>query len=169
LRTIGDQRRGIDIDDGAVAQTQAWEELLAQAVVSGHQTAQLAVTKTPEKTSHRVAVGEFGQPQKRRDQTVVNQRLSILDTSDPRHDSKQVSQKKIDWVITSRTVARPTHLMLQEVPKVERFAKLPKKNQASVPRQACGFEEKMKFSGAFPHFPKPCQNGRILESPIYTQ
>jgi hypothetical protein len=44
-------------------------------------------------------------------------------------------------------VARPTNLMLKEVTKIERFAKLPKQKQAPVPCQPAGFEEKMEFSG----------------------
>jgi hypothetical protein len=58
--------------------------------------------------------------------------------------------------------------MLKEVTKVERFAKLSKQKQAPVPRQAGGFEEKMEFAWAFWHFPQTCQNGRFLESQIYT-
>jgi len=108
------------------------EQFLAQSVVSSYHTAQFLGAKAPKKAPQSVAVRKLWQTQKRRDQTVVDQRLSVLDASNPSYDRKQMSQKEIHRVITSMAVKWPPNLMLKEVPKIERFAKLPKKKQAPV-------------------------------------
>jgi hypothetical protein len=63
--------------------------------VSRHQTAEFLGTKAPEKTPQGIAMWELGQAQKRRDQTVVNQRLGVLDPANSSYDSKEVSEKKV--------------------------------------------------------------------------
>jgi hypothetical protein len=66
---------------------------------------------------------ELGQAQKRRDQTIVNQRLGVLDPANSSYDSKEVSEKKVCGVITSVVIIRPAHVELQEMAKAQRFAK----------------------------------------------
>ena len=59
---------------------------------------------------------EVGKPKDRWNQAVVNQRLSILDTSNPGYDGKQVSQKKIRRMIASVRIIWPAAVELQETP-----------------------------------------------------
>ena len=131
LKTVGDQRCGIGIHNSAVEKSQTQEQLLTQSVVSRYQTVEILGTKAPEKTPQGIAMGELGETQKRRDQAVVNQGLSILDPTNSSHDGKEVSEKKVCGVITSGVIIGPAHVQLQEVPQAQRFAKRLKQAQSA--------------------------------------
>lgn len=131
LRTVGDQRCGIGIHNSAVEKPQAGEKLLTHSVVSGSETLKFVGTKAPKKAPQGVAVRKLRQAQKRRDQTVVNQRLGVLDPANSSHDSKEVSKKKVCGVITSVVIIGPAHVELQEVPQAQRFAKSLKQAQST--------------------------------------
>lgn len=115
LRTVNDQRCGIGIHNSAVEKPQAQAQLLTQSVVSSHQTAEFLQTKAPQKTPQGVAMGELGETQKRRDQTVVEQRLGVLDPANASYDSKEVSRKEVGGMITSVVITGPAHVELQEM------------------------------------------------------
>jgi len=91
------------------------EQFLAESVVSGHQTVELLGAKAPKKAPQSVAVRKLWQAQKRRNQTVVNQRLSVLDAANSSHHRKQVGEKKIGRMIVAVMVIGPANVELQEV------------------------------------------------------
>lgn len=114
LRTVGDQRGGIGIDNGAVEKAQALEDFVTESIVGQLQTLELLWTEAPQKSSQSVAMREVGEAEDGWDQAVVNQALSALYSARASHNGKEVSKEKIHGMIVAVMVIGPTHVELQE-------------------------------------------------------
>ena len=164
LRSISDQTRRIGIDNRALLESQSMEEFGPEPVVRGLQTAEFLRTKTKEKASQSISMRKVVQAQQRRNQTVVNQALSVLDATDAGHNRKQVSEKKICGVIFPIVVVGPMHEGLEESPNCKTSAK---QVQQAEPSEACKArfsEGKLKFSGSLGHIAQSYLKGRFVQS-----
>lgn len=66
------------------------EELVTESIVRHLKTFQLLGAKTPKKTPQSVPMGEVWQTEKRWNQPIVDQRLSILDSTNSSNNGKHV-------------------------------------------------------------------------------
>ena len=95
LRPIGHKRGGVGVHRRAVERAQAPEEFFPKFVVRRFDVSQGLRAKTQQESPQGVSMREIVQTQQRRDQSVVDQALSVLDPTQTRHDGKDVSQKQI--------------------------------------------------------------------------
>jgi hypothetical protein len=163
---VGHQGGGVRIDDGAVAEPQAFHQYRPEFVVSRLEAPELCRLEAPEEGPQGVSVREIGQAQQGRDQSIVDQRLNVLDPTDASDDSEEVCQKQIRRMIRSVPIVRPADIRLQETFEAQRFAKLVKEKQSTVPGQPGGSEEKLKFSRSSGHPAESYQKGRFVQYPI---
>jgi hypothetical protein len=169
-RSVSNQCGRVGIDNGTVKDFQTLEKLSSQSIVCRLQASQLARTETPQECSQRIAVREVGKTQNGWDQSVVKQRLGVLDAANSNDDSEQMGQKQIRRMIGPMRVVRPTHIGLQESAQSERFAKRVKKAQATIASQTRLFEAESEFPKTSGHFGVSAQTylkSRFVQKPYY--
>ena len=167
LRSVGHQRGGVGIHDGAVLHAQSRKEGSAKFVVRGLQAAQRVGAETQQEGPQRVAVGKIAQPQQRRDQAIVGQALSVLDPTQTRHDGHHVGQKQIGRVITSGVVLGPAHRELKEVTNCKSATEGLKQTEASKASKPALFEGEIELSRTSGHASQSYLKGRFVRSPFY--
>ena len=97
----------------------------------------------------------------------MDQRLRVLDPPNARHHGKDMGQKQIARMVAPVVIIGPAYIELKEMPEIQAFAKLPKKNQAPKPGHGLGVEGKNEFLGPSAHASKFYHKGRTLRSPDY--
>ena len=151
LGPIGHERRRIGIDHRAVEHTQPSEEFGAKFVVGCFETPQGVRTETQQEGPQGVAMRKVVHPQQRRDESVVDQALSVLDATQARHDGKDVSQKQVGGMIVPVIVVGPPNEGLQKAANCKCPAKGLKQTEPSKAGEAAFFEGEIEFPGAFGH------------------
>ena len=167
LRPISHERGGIGIDGRAGQRAQAAEQFCPQFVVGRFQASQGLGAKTQQESSQRVPMREIVQAQQGRDESVVDQALSVLDPAQTRHDGKDVGQKQVGRMVSAVIVVGPVDEHLQEAPNLQTPAKCLEKTQPAEASETAFFEGKMEFPRAFGHTSQPYLKGRFVKSPNY--
>lgn len=135
LRSISDQACGIGVDHSAVKQAESMEEFRPQFVVGRLETPEFSATKAKQKGSQRVPMWEVVQAQQRRNQSIVNQTLSVLDPADAGNDSEDVRQENVGWMVLALLVIGPLDGELKEVPNCKTATKRPEETESSIARK----------------------------------
>lgn len=151
LFAIDSQRGRIGVDRCAVDQIQTLEKFGPQLVVSLLKTLQALEVEPPEKRSQGVVMWKFRQSKDRRNESVVNQGLGVLDSPDSRHDSEDMRQEQVRGMVGPVKISGPAHILLKKAPQVQGFAKLSEKNESTPASEGVRIEGKNKFSWAFVH------------------
>ncbi|MBI3319119.1 MAG: hypothetical protein HYZ89_00815 [Candidatus Omnitrophica bacterium] len=164
---VDQQGGGIGVHDGVVPQTEARQQVHAEAIVRRHQVSQRRGIEPPQERPQRIAVGEVRQPQQRGDQAVVEQRLGVLDPADPRHDGHDMGEEQIGGMIGPRGVAGPLHVGLEEPPQAQGVAKQVEQAQPAKAGQPRFLDEKSEASGTSGHLAQSYLTGSFVQSPFY--
>ena len=108
-------------------------------------------------------MGKIVQPQRRRNETVVNQALSILHATQARHDGKGMGQRKVGGMVVSIIVRGPSNENLQETANLQTPAKTVKETEASKASEAAFLEGESELSGTFGHTSQPYLKGSFVK------
>lgn len=158
---------GIGIDHCAVKEPKLPEELGSEFVVRTFQTLQILQVESPKESSQGIAMRKIRKTQNRGNESIVNERLSVLDSTDPSHDGKNMSQEQVYRMIFSVLVSWPADVKLQKVPEADKFAKLSKKKKTAVSGQTLSIVCKLHGTKAFGHLSQYYHFGRFVRSPSY--
>jgi len=97
----------------------------------------------------------------------VDQRLGILYASYAGHNGIEMGQEQVYRLILAPVIGRPCHGVLEEIPQVQRFAKLSEKDESAPMGKGVGIEGKSEFSEATGHLPQSYHTGRFVEIALY--
>jgi hypothetical protein len=151
LRRVGHQCRRIGIDGGAVEQAQPLGEIRPKFVVGSFEALQGLRIETQQEGPQGVAMRKVVHTEQGRDESVVNQALSVLDATQAHHNGSDMGQKHVRRMITPVIVVGPTHEGLQEAANCKSPAKGLKEAQPAKAGKPSFFEGEMEFSRAFWH------------------
>lgn len=167
LMPIGDESGRIGVHDGAVSQVQKWKQNGATPVVGCLEAAQVSRAEPPQEGAQGIAVREVGQAQQRGDQSVVDQRLRILDPTDSRDDGEEVCQEQVCRMIGAVMVSWLADIRLEKPPQAEGVAKLVEKAQSPEAGKARRLDEKLEFSRSFWHPAQSYLKGSFVQDLFY--
>lgn len=94
LSTIREQGGRVGIHGGTVAEAEPREEVGPELVVGRLQVLEVLGSEAPEEGPQGIAVREVGQPQERRQETIVYERLGISIRPIPARLAKRCARKR---------------------------------------------------------------------------
>jgi hypothetical protein len=165
LCSIGHQGGGVGVNDGTVEHIKATEEFTAQFVVSRLQAAQGLGAETQQKSSQCIAMGKIVQTQKRWNQSVVEQALSVFDASQADHNGKDMGQKQVSGMKVAVVVIGPADIGLEKPTNCKTPTKGLEKTEATKAGQAATFKGKSEFPGSFWHPAQSYLKGSFVQRP----
>src|SRR5215472_11193 len=113
-------------------------------------------------------MGKVVQTPQRRDESVVDQALSVLDATQAGHDGIDMGQKQVGRMVVPVIVIGPANRKLKEVTNCKCAAEGLKQTEASKASQAASFEGEIEFAGSLGHTSQSYLKGRFVRSLNYT-